>query len=77
MATKTIKIDDIDGRDGDDVAKRDFELGGLMYTIDLGDANFAKLQEILDQLAPFMQSAVKAKQAGRARKNTSDTPAGA
>jgi hypothetical protein len=72
LATKTIKIDDIDGRDGDDVTKRDFELGGVMYTIDLGDANYAKLQELLDQLTPFMQNAVKAK-AGRARKSTPDT----
>lgn len=76
MATKTIKIDDIDGRDGDDVAKRDFELGGVMYTIDLGDANFARLQELLDQLSPFMRSAVKAKGSGRARKSTPDTQAG-
>ncbi|GAA4510514.1 hypothetical protein GCM10023191_073260 [Actinoallomurus oryzae] len=74
MATKTIKIDDIDGRDGNDVSKRDFELGGVTYTIDLGDANFEKLQELLDQLTPYMQNAVKAK-AGRARKNTQDTPA--
>ena len=75
MATKTIKIDDVDGRDGDDVAKRDFELGGVMYTIDLGDANFGKLQELLDQLTLFMQAAVKAKQSGRARKNTPDSQA--
>ncbi|MFB9833943.1 Lsr2 dimerization domain-containing protein [Actinoallomurus acaciae] len=77
MATKTIKIDDIDGRDGDDVAKRDFELGGMMFTIDLGDANFEKLQGLLDELAPFMQHAVKVKQTGRTRKNTPDGQAGA
>jgi hypothetical protein len=74
LATKTIKIDDIDGRDGDDVTKRDFELGGVMYTIDLGDANYTKLRELLDQLTPFMQNAVKAK-AGRARKSTPGAPA--
>jgi hypothetical protein len=72
MATKVITVDDIDGYDGADVAKRDFELGGTTYTIDLGDANHKKLQELLDALAPFVDKATEVKQAGRARKAKAD-----
>lgn len=73
MAKKVITVDDIDGYDGDDVAKRDFEVGGTMYTIDLGEANFKKLQEALDALAPFVEEAVEVKQAGRARRSAADS----
>jgi hypothetical protein len=73
VAQKVINVDDIDGYDGDDVAKRDFEVGGAKYTIDLGDANFKKLQEALEALAPFVEHAVEVKQAGRARRSTADS----
>jgi hypothetical protein len=68
MATRVITVDDIDGYDGEDVAKRDFELGGTTYAIDLGDTNYKRLQELLDALTPFMEKAAEVKQAGRARK---------
>ena len=74
MAKKVITVDDIDGYDGDDVAKREFEVGGTKYTIDLGDANFKKLQEVLDALAPFVAEAVEVKQAGRARRSADSAP---
>jgi hypothetical protein len=68
MATKVITVDDIDGYDGEDVAKRDFEVGGTRYTIDLGDANHKKLADVLDELAPFVEKAVEVKQATRSRR---------
>lgn len=73
MATKVITVDDIDGYDGEDVAKRDFEVGGKTYTIDLGDANHKKLQEILHELAPYLEKSVEVRRAGRARK-AADAP---
>jgi len=73
MATKVIMVDDIDGYTGEDVAKRDFDLGGATYTIDLGDANHKRLHEVLEALAPFLDKAAAVKQAGRARKPAADT----
>lgn len=72
MATKVIMVDDIDGYEGDDVAKRDFELVGTKFTIDLGEANYKKLQDMLDGLAPYLEKASQVKQAGRSRKGTAD-----
>jgi hypothetical protein len=73
MATKVITIDDIDGYEGEDVARRDFEVGETKYTLDLGEANFKKLQEVLELLAPFLDKATVVKQAGRSRKGAPDT----
>jgi Lsr2 len=67
-------VDDFDGHDGEDVAKRDFEIGETTYTIDLGDENFKKLQEAIEAIEPYVEKAVRVKQAGRARKATTDTP---
>jgi hypothetical protein len=72
MATKVITVDDIDGYEGEDVAKRDFEVGGTTYTVDLGDANYKRLCDMLDGLAPFLEKAVEVKRAGRARKSAAD-----
>lgn len=74
MATRVITVDDIDGYDGDDVAKRDFEIAGVTYTIDLGDANLKKLHDTLAALAPFLEKATLVKAAGRPRKSGSDAP---
>jgi hypothetical protein len=73
VATKVIMVDDFDGHDGVDVDKRDFEIGDATYTIDLGDENFKKLQEAIEVLTPYLEKAKRVKQAGRARKATSDT----
>jgi hypothetical protein len=74
MATKVITVDDIDGYEGEDVTKRDFEVGETKYTLDLSDANFKKLQEALELLAPFLEKATVVKQAsGRPRKGAADT----
>jgi hypothetical protein len=70
MATKVITVDDIDGYDGDDVAMRDFEIGGGKYTIDLGDANHKRLLDLLEGLAPFLEKAREVRQAGRSRRST-------
>jgi hypothetical protein len=72
MATKVITVDDFDGYEGEDVAKRDFEVGGTTYTIDLGDANHKRLGDILDALAPFLEKAQEVKRAGRTRKSAAD-----
>ncbi|REE99376.1 histone-like nucleoid-structuring protein Lsr2 [Thermomonospora umbrina] len=72
MATKVIMVDDIDGYDGEDVAKRDFEVAGTTFTMDLGDANHKQLQEILRQLAPYLEKASIVKPAGRSRKSAGD-----
>ncbi|TNY36693.1 histone-like nucleoid-structuring protein Lsr2 [Thermomonospora catenispora] len=67
MATKVVMVDDIDGYDGEDVAKRDFEVAGTRFTIDLGDANYQKLLETLETLAPYLEKATTVKRAGRSR----------
>jgi len=66
-------VDDFDGHDGEDVAKRDFEIAETTYTMDLGDENFKKLQEAIEAIAPYLEKAVRVKQAGRARKAATDT----
>jgi hypothetical protein len=66
-------VDDFDGHDGEDVAKRDFEIAETTYTIDLGDENFKKLQEAIEVLTPYLEKATRVKQAGRARRATPDT----
>lgn len=74
MATKVVMVDDIDGYDGEDVAKRDFEVAGTQFTIDLGDANYKKLTETLEALAPYLEKATTVKRAGRARKSANAAP---
>jgi len=73
VATRVITVDDFDGHEGEDVTKRDFQLGETTYTIDLGDENFKKLQEAIEVLTPYLEKANRVKQAGRARRTTSDT----
>jgi hypothetical protein len=72
VATKVITVDDVDGYDGEDVAKREFEVGDRKFTLDLGDGNFKRLGELLDSLAPYLEKASEVKQAGRARKSGTD-----
>src|SRR5262245_34968782 len=51
MATKVIKVDDLDGTEGTDVEERTFDFSGKTYTIDLSEDNHKKLAECLDDLA--------------------------
>jgi Lsr2 len=67
-------VDDFDGHDGEDVAKRDFEIAETTYTIDLGDENFKKLQEAIEVLTPYLEKAKRVKQAGRARRPADTVP---
>lgn len=69
MAEKVIRVDDIDGSEGVDVAKRDFEVLGRTFTIDLSDDNYKRLNEMLDALAPFIENAAEVKPAGKGRKS--------
>ncbi|MDL4770844.1 MULTISPECIES: histone-like nucleoid-structuring protein Lsr2 [Thermomonosporaceae] len=69
MAEKVIRVDDIDGSEASDVAKRDFEVLGRTFTIDLSDDNHKRLHEMLDTLAPFIENAAEVKPAGKGRKS--------
>ncbi|WP_455577964.1 Lsr2 dimerization domain-containing protein [Actinomadura luteofluorescens] len=66
MAEKVIRVDDMDGSEGADVAKRDFEVLDRTFTIDLNDDNYKRLNEMLDALAPFIENAAEVKRPGRA-----------
>lgn len=70
MAEKVIRVDDLDGTEGGDVAKRDFEVLGRTFTIDLSDDNDKRLNELLTELAPFIDRAVEVKPAGKGRKTS-------
>ncbi|RAY13813.1 Lsr2 family protein [Actinomadura craniellae] len=72
MATRVITVDDIDGYEGEDVIRRDFQIGSMTFAIDLGDANHKRLQDVLAELAPYLEKATEVKRAGRARKGTAD-----
>src|SRR5690606_3034313 len=61
MAEKVIRVDDIDGSEGDDVVKRDFEVLGRTFTIDLSEDNYKRLNETLDALAPFIENVAEVK----------------
>ncbi|MBE1535424.1 histone-like nucleoid-structuring protein Lsr2 [Actinomadura algeriensis] len=69
MAEKVIRVDDMDGSEGSDVDKRDFEVLGRTFTIDLSDDNYKRLNELLDGLAPFIENAAEVKAAGKGRKS--------
>ncbi|WP_019633874.1 histone-like nucleoid-structuring protein Lsr2 [Actinomadura atramentaria] len=69
MAEKVIRVDDIDGSEGSDVAKRDFGLLGRTFTIDLGDENDKRLREALETLEAFLAKAIEVKAAGKGRKS--------
>lgn len=67
MATKTIRIDDIDGSETD-VQHVTFALDGDTYTIDLSAANRAELKHAL---APFISKAEKHSARKRSRSGAS------
>jgi hypothetical protein len=69
MAEKVIRVDDIDGSEGSDVAKRDFGVLDRTFTIDLGDENDKRLREALETLEVFLAKAVEVKAAGKGRKS--------
>ena len=43
MARREIFVDDLDGKEAEDVQTRRFSIGRTAYTIDLNDSNFEKL----------------------------------
>ncbi|MGK5555651.1 histone-like nucleoid-structuring protein Lsr2 [Actinomadura kijaniata] len=71
MAEKVIRVDDIDGSEGSDVSKRDFEVLGRTFTIDLSDDNHKRLVETLETLNLFVEHATEVKAARKGRKSTS------
>jgi hypothetical protein len=71
MAEKVILVDDIDGTEDSDVAKRDFDILGRRFTIDLSDANDKRLRDALDTIETFVAKAREVKAAGRGRKAAS------
>jgi hypothetical protein len=68
MAEKVILVDDIDGTEDSDVAKRDFDVLGRRFTIDLGEANDKRLRDALATVERFVEQAREVKAAGRGRK---------
>ncbi|WP_395107219.1 Lsr2 family protein [Actinomadura sp. SCN-SB] len=71
MAEKVILVDDIDGTEDSDVAKRDFEVLGRTFTIDLSEANDKRLRDALATVEQFVDRAREVKAAGRGRKAAS------
>jgi hypothetical protein len=68
MAEKVILVDDIDGTEDSDVAKRDFDVLGRTFTIDLSGANDKRLRDALTTVEEFVEKAREVKAAGRGRK---------
>ncbi|MFB4318425.1 histone-like nucleoid-structuring protein Lsr2 [Actinomadura sp. 21ATH] len=68
MAEKVILVDDMDGTEESDVAKRDFDVLGRKFTIDLSDANDKRLRDAIDTIEQFVEKAREVKAAGRGRK---------
>ncbi|GAA2447981.1 Lsr2 family protein [Actinomadura vinacea] len=71
MAEKVILVDDIDGTEDSDVAKRDFDVLGRKFTIDLSDANDKRLRDAIDTIEAFVAKSREVKAAGRGRKAAS------
>lgn len=74
MATKTVRIDDLDETEG--AVTHGFSLDGTLYEIDLSEENYAILNE---RLEPFIKAARAVKGApatnGHARPKKASTPA--
>lgn len=71
MAEKIIKVDDLDGAETPDVAKRDFEVLERLFTIDLSDDNDKKLREAMETLELFLSHSNEVIQAGKGKKSAS------
>ncbi|GAA3975299.1 Lsr2 family protein [Actinomadura viridis] len=71
MAEKVILVDDMDGTEESDVAKRDFDVLGRKFTIDLSDANDKRLRDAIETIDAFVEKAREVKAAGRGRKAAS------
>lgn len=67
MATKTIKVDDLDGSEGE-IGTVPFSFGGRDYEIDLSVANLDKLSELL---MPYIKAGRAVGGAGISRRNAS------
>lgn len=59
MAEKIIRVDDLDGSEGDDVARREFEILERRFGIDLSLKNHVRLEELLNELEPFLINATE------------------
>ncbi|MGI5163144.1 histone-like nucleoid-structuring protein Lsr2 [Spirillospora sp. CA-253888] len=71
MAEKVIRVDDIDGSEGSDVIRRDFDVLGRTFAIDLSDDNHKRLLETLESLDTFVEHATEVKAARKGRKTGS------
>lgn len=45
MAMREVYVDDLSGKEGDDIKPRKFSLGNRRYVIDLSDENFAQMKD--------------------------------
>ncbi|MCK2245214.1 MULTISPECIES: Lsr2 family protein [unclassified Crossiella] len=71
MAQRTVVqlIDDLDGNTSDDISRIEFSLDGVVYEIDLNDANATQLRE---NLARFVDAARRT--GGRIKRGTAQSP---
>ncbi|EQM78197.1 Lsr2 dimerization domain-containing protein [Microbacterium maritypicum] len=67
MATKTIRVDDFDGKTEEGVKAVTFSVDGERYTIDLGPESLAALK---DAVKPFVKKATKVAASGNYKKGT-------
>jgi hypothetical protein len=68
VAEKIIKVDDLDGAETPDVAKRDFEVLDRLFTIDLSDDNDKRLREALETVALYLAHSNEVIQPGKGKR---------
>ncbi|MEV0975136.1 histone-like nucleoid-structuring protein Lsr2 [Microtetraspora glauca] len=74
MAQKVILVDDLDHSEGDDVARREFQLLNRTFAIDLSDATQQRLSEALAFIETVLESSREVKQASRSKKAADVSP---
>lgn len=67
MAERVILVDDLDGNDSEDVARREFQVLGGTYSIDLSEDNYKRLSEALATVDEFVEKAREVKPASKPR----------
>jgi hypothetical protein len=68
VAEKIIKVDDLDGAETPDVAKRDFEVLDRLFTIDLSDDNDKRLREALETVTLYLAHSNEVIQPGKGKR---------
>jgi hypothetical protein len=74
MATKVIRIDDLDGTEDETVEEREFEIGGVTYAVDLSPQNAGMVDDLVERLDAVIAVARVVKKT-KSSKKASDGPA--